>query len=41
MKFMPFEEVAKIKELKMLNVARGSQHGLYINRNVLTLHASE
>jgi predicted unusual protein kinase regulating ubiquinone biosynthesis (AarF/ABC1/UbiB family) len=33
-----FEEVSKIKELKSANVARGSQHGLYINRTYFGLY---
>jgi hypothetical protein len=33
-----FEEVANIKELKNANVARGSQHGLYINRTYFGLY---
>lgn len=33
-----FEEVANIKELKNANAARGSQHGLYINRTYFGLY---
>lgn len=33
-----FEKVANIKELKEANAARGSQHGLYINRTYFGLY---
>ena len=33
-----FEYVASIKELKNANAARGSQHGLYVNRTFFGLY---
>ena len=33
-----FEYVARIKELKIANAARGSQHGLYVNRTFFGLY---